>query len=73
MKRWQVSLAIFVFILFFLVWGQIRTNMATAQTIGIRKPEKTYTIRILKKIGEVLSNQRLIMQELDEIKRIIKK
>jgi hypothetical protein len=56
-----------------LVWGYVRSGMAEDnKALSITKPERFYSIKISKKVDEVLANQQLILQELAEIKKAIK-
>jgi len=73
MRRWQILLIIGVFAVLTLVWGHVRSGMAKEEALSITKPERFYSIKISKKLDEVLANQQLILQELKELKKAVKK
>ncbi len=73
MKRWQILLIIGVFAVLTLVWGHVKSGMAREEVLSITKPERFYSIKISKKLDIVLTNQQLIIQELKELKKAIKK
>ncbi|MFH1753616.1 MAG: hypothetical protein ABH875_05480 [Candidatus Omnitrophota bacterium] len=73
MKRWQTLLLISAFVVLNLVWGHVKSGMAKEEALSITKPERFYSIKLSKKLDEVLVNQELILQELKELKKAIKK
>lgn len=73
MKRWQILFIISVFAVLTLVCGHVKSGMAKDESLSITKPERFYSIKLAKKLDEVLVNQQAILQELNEIKKAIKK
>ena len=74
-KRW----ALLVFILLiatFSTWWHIKSGVAKEEekeTLAITKPERKYSIKLSKKLDEVLVNQEKILKEIEELKDEIKK
>jgi len=68
-KVWVILLISAVFLSALALWNA-KPGIAKekGETIGITKPEKFYSQKLSVKIDEVLNNQRLIIQELTEIK-----
>jgi hypothetical protein len=73
MKKWQILLILSVFAISLLIWGHIRSGIAKEEALSITKPERYYSIRLSKKLDEVLANQKLIMQELKELRKAVTK
>jgi len=75
MRRRWVLLIIGAFAVSILAWGYVKSGIARdeeeEEMISITKPERKYNIRTLNKLDAILSNQKIIMEDLEEIKKAV--
>ena len=73
MKRRRILLIVCAFFVMGTAWVHVRSGVARDEALSITKPERYYSIKLSNKLDEVLANQKIILQELKEIKTAIKR